>query len=184
MPYHKSQTAWTIVWTARLQPHDIWPLNLNFTLEPTFKNFPNKLMLSKVTLCHQITFISRCILKRNRKISQKENYSQIIKLQHTKFMAITSQDPILRSEPEKFDAFSLSVAAEVDAPLVSWLFTAVGFSGAEGAMEEALFCDSLIVIKSNKDGLFLNLRPKGLGSSSGLYSGGGTGNSSFPASHC
>lgn len=184
MPYHKSQTAWTILWTARLQAHDIWPLNLNFTLEPTFKNFPNKLMLSKVTLCHQITFISRCILKWNRKISPKENYSQIIKSQHTKVMAITSQDPILRSEPEKFDAFSLSVAAEVDARLVSWSLTAVGFSGAEAATREALFCASFIVIKSNKDGVFFNFRPKGLGSSSGLYSRGGTGNSSFPASCC
>lgn len=99
-------------------------------------------------------------------------------------MVITSQDPILRSEPEKFDAFSLSVAPEVATPRVSFLLTAVEFSAGVGATDEALFCDSLIWIKSKRDGLFLNLRPKGLGSSSGLYSGGGTGNSLFPAFHC
>lgn len=92
----------------------------------------------------------------------------------------TSQHPILKTEAAKFEAFNLSVEIEVAVHFASFFFSVLTFPPGAAATGAELFWDSLIWIKSNKDGLFFSRKPKGLGSSSGLYCEGVAGKSFFP----
>jgi len=88
----------------------------------------------------------------------------------------TSHDPIFKVDAGKFDALSLSWAAEpVGAkhfPILDLANPWAEFSdSADGT--QALCCNCK-EMRSNSDGVFFKVRPKGLGSSKGLQGAEGT----------
>ena len=83
----------------------------------------------------------------------------------------TSHVPIFRTDPGKFEALSLS-----QVPLGSFLHRVANL--------EAFSWESLIWIKSKRDGLFRRRKPSGLGSSKGLHIDGGIAKLSGPEFHC
>lgn len=162
-----------------LKCSDIWPLDFYFALQTTFKNFPDKFMFSKVTLRNQVTLISWFILPKVEP-SASQSWTTKIQFQNitaTKNLKYTSHEPILRSEAGKFEALSLSAAAV--AALLSLFTPELTFS----------FCcavpwESFIWIKSNREGLFLRRKPKGLGSSRIFRLEGELTEASLEALHC
>ena len=62
--YHYFERTWSIIRVVSLDSHDIRPWDFNLILKTTIKDFPHQLMLCKVTLCHQVSFISRLILQK------------------------------------------------------------------------------------------------------------------------
>lgn len=91
-----------------------------------------------------------------------------------KFRSSTSQLPILNNMAGKLEAFILSLAFGAALAFVSFLLPWSVISVVFSKIELLLLLESVIWIKSSNDGLFLRRKPKGLGSSSGLYCEGGT----------
>lgn len=84
---------------------------------------------------------------------------------------LTSQVPIFKTVAGKFEALSLESAVAAAEALWSFFL-------------ESCCCESLIWIKSKREGLFFRRKPRGLGSSKGLYKDGEIGSESSLESHC
>jgi len=89
--YHYFERAWSILRVIGLESHDIRPWDFNLILQTTIKNFPHQLMLCKVTLRHQVSFISRLVLHKAPHAHQSQYHIMflciVLIILHAKFQA-------------------------------------------------------------------------------------------------
>ena len=152
------------------------------------QDLPDKLMLCKVAFCHQITFIAWNVLLKNiftvrlgcsgqlqnscsnmHSLTYKyHNFTTKMKstcsCKNRKFL--TSQLPIFKIFAWKFEAFIRSPAVEALDFTSFFLVVSEVLLHTPNCSPADFAWESLIWIRSSRDGLFLSRRPNGLGSSS------------------
>lgn len=112
--YHYFERTWSIIRVVSLDSHDIRPWDFNLILKTTIKDFPYQLMLRKVTLRHQVSFISRLILQKLPYAHQSQYHIIFVCIVLNVILRNyerTSQFPIFKMVPGKLEALSLESAA-------------------------------------------------------------------------